>query len=223
MFKIPKKNPYEPQNLLFESGVRLQVHPSTYSEPAQGAHPIDGPSLDQQTILLVCGQEMRHVMGLLSPMTKCKLKTPQQRGVKCPTRHWFPTVGWAVLECFGTNFGSILKDRYIVHGDVFPDFSNPKIIVYDFNQKHICKTRRNLLRLTRSFQGKPFERHERSWTFDLQTSRYLTHFLYAPNKSFNYLINSWISHKYIKSHVKNIGDLVVEHRSCPVTFDFQCT
>ena len=40
------------------------------------------------------------------------------------------------------------------------------------------------------------------------------------NNKFNELITSKITHKHLKLHMRNIGDLVVEHLGRPLTFHF---
>ena len=69
--------------------------------------------------------------------------------------------------------------------ECFPSRFQPKydcILFYhlshEFHPKQTCKTKQNMLTHIRSFQGMSFKRHGRSWTFGLQNSRNLTHFLY---------------------------------------------
>ena len=74
---------------------------------------------------------------------------------------------WAVVGNLDTNFGSSLKEPWMVLGDVYLDVSNQIILLYKFSTSHINFTQNKHVELdetffghTKFFQGKQFKHHE---------------------------------------------------------------
>ena len=98
---------------------------------------IDRPSPDQQTVLLVRGLGLRLDIGRLSSLGYVLTHAFQRRGVNQPTCCRLPSVGRLSLALLVTLEESFLKDRWMVLGDVFLEFSNPNMFLYEFRTYHI--------------------------------------------------------------------------------------
>ena len=118
----------------------------------------------------------------------------------------------------------------MVLGYNFPDFSNPNTIVYKFNTSQmnfilledvkLDETRLDVQGRLKAYLSNALEVlcclsskiHETSNT------AYKWY-----NNSYKNIKTPWNTHKHIKPYIRNLGDLVVERLSRPLTFDFQHT
>ena len=188
MFKIPKIPLHKLQNFYLEMSeitssplnLAVNVHTTHFTDRTT----IDDPSLDQQTILLVRGMGLRLVYCTSYPQSKYQTMIPNQRGVDGPTGRRLPP--WFGLSCAWHQFWVLPQQPFDGPWGCFAQTFQAKYdrigiyhLSHEFYPKRTRKTRWNILRHTRSFQGKPFERHGRSWTFELQTSQNSTHCLYT--------------------------------------------
>ena len=53
--------------------------------------------------------------------------------------HWafIAFVVWALFDSLRHHEGSLMKDSWMVLGDVFPEVSNPNMLVYNFTTSHM--------------------------------------------------------------------------------------
>ena len=68
-------------------------------------------------------------------------------GRRLTDRASIASVVWAVLGSLDTNFGSFLKDPWMVLVDVFLEVSNSNMTVYDFRTSHMNFTQNKHVKL----------------------------------------------------------------------------
>ena len=118
----------------------------------------------------------------------------------------------------------------MVLGDIFPDVSNPNMILYEFITLHLNFIQKEHVKFNETclnVQGRL--KTYLSNTLDVLghlTSKLhenLTTSYKCYINSFKDLIFSLITHKHTKQLMRHIGDSIIERLGRPLTFDFQCT